>query len=155
MYLEILLEECWWDHIILDIIICNTGGILLARYLMRLYGMKEYKWSLRSHELSNSGFFRNIKNLIINPNLDRHEWKIFSSTKRFLSVVWFIIFVNIVIYYNQMNLIDLSYFFNKYVLWIEPNHTIMKFRVFGLGFLCITAARDYYTYITDRLLFNL
>ena len=22
--------ECWWDHIILDIIICNTGGILFG-----------------------------------------------------------------------------------------------------------------------------
>lgn len=49
-----------------------------------------------------------------------------------------------------MNLIDLSYFFNKYVLWIEPNHTIMKVRIFGLGFLCIAAAREYYTYISDR-----
>lgn len=48
-----------------------------------------------------------------------------------------------------MNLIDLSYFFNKYILWIEPNHTIMKLRVFGLGFLSIAAAREYYVYISD------
>lgn len=39
--------ECWWDHVILDIIVCNTGGILVASYLMKKYGMKEYKWSLR------------------------------------------------------------------------------------------------------------
>jgi phosphatidylserine synthase 2 len=49
-----------------------------------------------------------------------------------------------------MNLIDLSYFFNKYVLWIEPNHVIMKYRVFGLGFLSIAAAREYYVYIVDE-----
>lgn len=48
-----------------------------------------------------------------------------------------------------MNLIDLSYFFNKYILWIEPNHNIWKLRVFGLGFLCIAAAREYFVYITD------
>lgn len=60
---------------------------------MRKFGMKEYKWSLRSHE-SNNSFYQNMKNLIVNPNLDRHDWKVFSSPKRFLSVVWFIIFVD-------------------------------------------------------------
>jgi hypothetical protein len=49
-----------------------------------------------------------------------------------------------------MNLTDLSYFFNKYILWIEPSHTIMKFRTFGCGFLAISAAREYYVYITDK-----
>jgi hypothetical protein len=49
-----------------------------------------------------------------------------------------------------MNLIDLSYFFNKYILWIEPNHTIMKLRTFGLAFLSISAAREYYVYIGDE-----
>jgi len=76
----------------------------------------------------------------LKPNLESHEWQVFSSTKRFLSVLWFIIF---------MNLSDLSFFFNKFILWIEPSHTIMKFRTFGLGFLCIPGARDYFVYISD------
>lgn len=42
--------ECWWDHIILDIILCNTGGILVAYYLMKKFGMREYKWSLSKAE---------------------------------------------------------------------------------------------------------
>ena len=49
-----------------------------------------------------------------------------------------------------MNLADLSYFFNKYVLWIEPDHTIMAIRTFGLGFMSISAAREYYVFITDK-----
>jgi phosphatidylserine synthase 2 len=49
-----------------------------------------------------------------------------------------------------MNLCDLSYFFNKYILWINPNHHFMKWRVFPLGFVSIPAARDYYIYISDE-----
>ena len=48
-----------------------------------------------------------------------------------------------------MNLCDLSFFFNKYILNINTNHNIMKFRVFPLGFYSIVAAREYYTYACD------
>lgn len=48
-----------------------------------------------------------------------------------------------------MNLCDLSYFFNKFILWIEPSHAIMKFRAFPLGLLSISGAREYYIYITN------
>jgi len=49
-----------------------------------------------------------------------------------------------------MNLVDLSYFFNKYVLSIPVSHDILKFRTFPLGFFSIVAARDYYVYISDE-----
>jgi phosphatidylserine synthase 2 len=65
--------ECWWDHIILDIILCNTGGILVAYYLMKRFGMREYKWSLRKSD-HKSSFFENVKNLFLTPNLEHHEW---------------------------------------------------------------------------------
>ena len=49
-----------------------------------------------------------------------------------------------------MNLVDISYFFNKYVLSIPVSHDILKFRTFPLGFFSIVAARDYYVYISDE-----
>jgi hypothetical protein len=54
----------------------------------------------------------------------------------------------------KMNALDLSYFFNKFLFWIEPNHTIWKFRVFGLGFFSIMGARDYFVYISDEYNFD-
>ena len=32
--------ECWWDSLILDIILCNTGGIIIAHYFMKLFKMR-------------------------------------------------------------------------------------------------------------------
>lgn len=58
--------ECWWDHVILDIIICNTGGIVLGYYTMKIFGMQEYKWSLRKEDRKDS-WFKNFKRLCISP----------------------------------------------------------------------------------------
>lgn len=32
--------ECWWDHIILDLILCNTGGMLIGYAMIKFYKMK-------------------------------------------------------------------------------------------------------------------
>ncbi len=48
-----------------------------------------------------------------------------------------------------MSLCDLSYFFNKKILELEPNHLICKIRTFGLGFLSIIGSKEYYEYIMD------
>lgn len=48
-----------------------------------------------------------------------------------------------------MNMIDLSFFFNKYVLWIRPTHPILSFRTFMIGFLCIPAVREYFEYVSN------
>jgi hypothetical protein len=61
---------------------------------MKKFGMAQLKWSLRHPEKESIGFWRNLKGLFLNPHLEAHEWKVFSSTKRFLSVLWFIAFVH-------------------------------------------------------------
>lgn len=88
-----------------------------------------------------NSFVQNLRWLLFRPHLEKHEWKMFESTKRFLSLLWFMLFIH---------LTDLSYFFNKYILMIEPKHTILKIRTFSVGFLAISAAREYYVFITDN-----
>ncbi len=51
--------ECWWDHIFLDIIICNTGGMICGYYFLKYFKVKPYKWSLKS-KVENS-WFKNMK----------------------------------------------------------------------------------------------
>jgi phosphatidylserine synthase 2 len=29
--------ECWWDHIFLDLIICNTGGMIIGYYFLKYF----------------------------------------------------------------------------------------------------------------------
>ena len=37
-------SECWWDHWILDVLICNGGGTVLGLYTLRYLSMKTYNW---------------------------------------------------------------------------------------------------------------
>ena len=75
-----------WDHIILDLIICNTGGMILGLWLIRVFGMKEYKWSLKKQQ-STKSWLANFGD-IFNPQLERHDWRVFSSSKRFIQVIF-------------------------------------------------------------------
>jgi phosphatidylserine synthase 1 len=36
--------ECWWDSIILDVIVCNGFGIWCGLAICRALEMREYKW---------------------------------------------------------------------------------------------------------------
>ncbi|XP_057308970.1 phosphatidylserine synthase-like isoform X2 [Hydractinia symbiolongicarpus] len=37
-------KECWWDSIILDVVICNGLGIHFGLYLCKKLEMREYRW---------------------------------------------------------------------------------------------------------------
>mmetsp|Transcript_45369 Transcript_45369/g.52456 ORF Transcript_45369/g.52456 Transcript_45369/m.52456 type:complete len:447 (+) Transcript_45369:28-1368(+) len=130
--------ECWWDHVILDILVCNTGGIIFGHFFIKFFRVKKFKWSRSSENKGNivSNFLSFAKSGRFAPL----HWHMFSSTKRFWSIIYYIIL---------MNTVDLSHFFNKYVLWIPATHYILAYRIFLWGFLSMIASREYYAYITD------
>lgn len=37
--------ECWWDQLILDILLCNGGGIWLGMTVCRFLEMRTYQWA--------------------------------------------------------------------------------------------------------------
>lgn len=37
-------NECWWDSWILDVALCNFGGLLLGMAAVRFFGSKKYDW---------------------------------------------------------------------------------------------------------------
>jgi phosphatidylserine synthase 2 len=37
-------SECWWDHWILDVLVCNFGGIWLGNKALKVLENKEYNW---------------------------------------------------------------------------------------------------------------
>lgn len=45
--------ECWWDQVILDILLCNGGGIWLGMTVCRFLEMRTYSWaSIKSVRLT-------------------------------------------------------------------------------------------------------
>lgn len=42
--------ECWWDQVILDILLCNGGGIWLGMTVCRFLEMRTYHWASIKYE---------------------------------------------------------------------------------------------------------
>lgn len=54
-----------------------------------------------------------------------------------------------------MNLVDLSNFFNKYILWIPASHILLQMRVYLWGLIAMSSTREYYEYIYNGYIFYL
>jgi phosphatidylserine synthase 2 len=129
--------ECWWDQLILDVLVCNGMGIWLGSITCQFFEMKNYKWVSKGNKILNLKFLDYFQ-----PNIwVKHDWNIFKSSKRFLNVLWYIIF---------LNLVDLSHFFMKYILWLPPTHDLLHVRIYIWVFLAMISTREYYEYINEE-----
>jgi hypothetical protein len=87
-------KECWWDHVLLDIMGCNLMGIIVGFYVIDRFKMDRYRWSLRTAPLPLS-HWKNFLNIIKTWDLSKLETKAFSKMKHFLQLLFFIILVPI------------------------------------------------------------
>ena len=37
-------QECWWDHVVVDVLLCNAAGIWLGQWLLRRCGARAFDW---------------------------------------------------------------------------------------------------------------
>ena len=133
--------ECWWDSVILDLLVCNGGGIYLGYLTCRYFEMKEYHWGVGRDSRNENERFSSVPRpaLQFMPySWSVHRWKIFDSCKNFVTTVWYIVFVNMV---------DLSNFYLKHLLWIPASHWLLLLRVLFWAVYAIIATREYYEYV--------
>ncbi len=45
-------RECWWDHVIMDILLSNTPAIIFGVWTVRKLGIEEYDWMGRQGKKS-------------------------------------------------------------------------------------------------------
>lgn len=72
--------ECWWDHWILDVLICNWAGIVIGMAICRLLSMRTYNWrSIRDIQSISGKVRRGME------QLTPHSWTSFdwASTRTF------------------------------------------------------------------------
>jgi phosphatidylserine synthase 2 len=97
--------ECWWDHVVLDIFGMNLLGIALGWWVIKKYNLERLKWSLRELPLKKT-FLWNIKQFLSNSDVSHIEYKFLTSTKKYLQVTWFIIFVKCLTYSDAISRCD-------------------------------------------------
>ncbi|KAK7574264.1 hypothetical protein V9T40_011455 [Parthenolecanium corni] len=133
--------ECWWDALILDILLCNGIGIWVGLKICNCLEMREYKWvSIRDIRSTTGKLKRAV--LQFTPVSWTHvRWLDPNSTyMRFFAVCQMVIFWQIS---------ELNTFFLKHIFEMPPSHPIVVARLLFLGIMVAPSARQYYSYVTD------
>ncbi|KAI7857036.1 phosphatidyl serine synthase-domain-containing protein [Circinella umbellata] len=132
--------ECWWDHWILDVLVCNWGGIYLGMKTCQYFEMKQYSWSGFRQIKSLRGKAKRAVQQFTPHDWTRFEWRTLSNPKNYFGVIGLMIIA------LQC---ELNCFYLKYLLWVPPEHPLNTYRLI-LMFLCaLPAARDLYQYLMD------
>jgi phosphatidylserine synthase 2 len=129
--------ECWWDHLILDILVCNWLGIWLGLKTSKYLEQKKFDWA----GYKAKGGTSRVAVQLLPHNVQPYKWKILSSWRR-LGGVFFLLAVQ--------SGIELNNFWLKWFLNIPPPHWIMVVRVVMWGFIGAPAIAEFYHYIDGQ-----
>ncbi|MEE6499376.1 hypothetical protein FKM82_003427 [Ascaphus truei] len=119
-------SECWWDHWIMDVLVCNGFGIYCGMKTLKWLSMKPYKWQ----GLWNIPTYSWVK----------FEWRPASNLRRWLSVCG-LIFLFL--------LAELNTFYLKFVLWMPPEHYLVLLRLVFFVNVGGVAMREIYDFMDD------
>ena len=134
--------ECWWDILLLDLLICNGLGIVCGMYLVHKLEVRFYHWeSIKDIRGTRGKISRAV--LQFTPENWTHErWMDPSSGFMRLIAIFVLIF--------SIQVIDLNAFLLKRVLNLPVSHPLNFIRLVGIGAIGAPSMRQYYTYVTDR-----
>ena len=137
--------ECWWDSLVLDIAICNAGGIYLGYLTCRFLEVRQYHWGVGQDIRPSTGRFHLVTRSAIQLipfSWQNYCWDLLSSPRNFLGVV---------IYIALFNLVDLSNFYLKTSLWIPADHWILLIRLLFWSSVSTIMTREYYDYLYNKV----
>ncbi|RXG51919.1 Phosphatidylserine synthase 2, partial [Armadillidium vulgare] len=133
-------SECWWDHWILDALLCNGLGIYFGLKTLNYFTMKTYHWRGLWNIPTYRGKLRRIFGQFGPYVWVSYDWKPLSSLGR-----WFTTLAIIAIFL----LTELNTFYLKFVLWIPPGHWINLIRLILILPWGAVAIREVFQYLDD------
>jgi len=134
-------KECWWDHVIVDILVCNNLGILIGLWLCdRFCVYNEYEWVGLDKLSSTREKLKRVAQQFMPYYWTSYRWGIFESWKRFFYFFGLLV---------AMTLVDCNSFFLKYLFWVPPRNPLNTYRLILWFFIGMPAVREYYLYISD------
>eukprot|EP01064_Diplonema_japonicum_P033505 TRINITY_DN6616_c3_g1_i1.p1 TRINITY_DN6616_c3_g1~~TRINITY_DN6616_c3_g1_i1.p1 ORF type:complete len:431 (+),score=10.51 TRINITY_DN6616_c3_g1_i1:27-1295(+) len=134
-------SECWWDQLVLDILICNGVGIYIGSKLCRFLECRTYNWDTIRDVPSLTGKVKRAALQFTPSEWVTVQWDPFSSTKRTFSVLIVCFFVL---------LTELSTFFLKHIFMIPTSHRFNFVRILIWVVFGLPSLRQVYIYVTDR-----
>ncbi|KAG9139240.1 hypothetical protein Leryth_011257 [Lithospermum erythrorhizon] len=134
-------NECWWDSIVLDILICNWFGIWAGMRTVRYFDGKTYEWVGISRQPNIIAKVKRTLGQFTPAQWDKDEWHPLLGPWRFVQVISLcIVFLTV----------ELNTFFLKFCLWIPPRNPVVIYRLILWFLIAIPAIREYNAYLQDR-----
>ncbi|KAA8585844.1 hypothetical protein FQN60_007413 [Etheostoma spectabile] len=133
--------ECWWDQVILDILLCNGGGIWLGMTACQFLEMRTYRWASIKEIHTTPG---KIKRAVL--QFTPASWTYVrwfdpkSSFQRLAGIYLFMIL---------WQLTELNTFFLKHIFVFQVSHPLSWCRILVVGAITAPTVRQYYAYLTD------
>ncbi|CAH0557565.1 unnamed protein product [Brassicogethes aeneus] len=133
--------ECWWDSLILDVLVCNGFGIYCGLKICEILEMREYKWVSIRDIHSTSG---KIKRAVLQ-----------FTPESFTAVRWLdpkcsymrIFALCQLVFFWQTS--ELNTFFLKHVFELPSSHPLVSARLLLVGIIVAPSVRQYFSYVTD------
>ncbi|PZC78808.1 phosphatidylserine synthase [Helicoverpa armigera] len=133
--------ECWWDSVILDVLICNGLGIWCGLKICKALEMREYKWVSIRDISSTTGKIKRAILQFTPVQWTPVRWLDPTSTyMRFCALSQLVVFWQIS---------ELNTFFLKHIFEMPPSHPLVIARLCLIGVIVAPSVRQYYTYVTD------
>ena len=134
-------NECWWDHILLDLLGMNLLGILLGNWIMNKLRMPKFHWFFDpTDESEKMGYFQRFiySFTSVKDYVSSHKWHFLARPRCFLAVTWVILLSSAT---------DLSWFFLKSALNLPPKQVFMGIRVWVVGLFSLIVIQDFHKWV--------
>ncbi|KAF9927981.1 hypothetical protein FBU30_002725 [Linnemannia zychae] len=133
-------DECWWDHWILDVLICNWLGMYLGVKTCEYFEMKQYSWQGLAEIPTLRGKMKRTMAQFTPKSWTKFEWGMTKSFKGYCTVLFVL---------TMFLICELNAFYLKTLLWIPPAHSINVIRIFSYFMFGIPGVREAYQYFHD------
>lgn len=133
--------ECWWDAIILDVVVCNGLGIWFGMQICRFLEMRTYKWECIKNIQTASGKITRAVLQFTPESVSKIRW--FDPTSgwmRILAVAELVVFWQVT---------ELNTFFLKHIFEVPPDHPLSLGRLGLISLIVAPTVRQFYVYVTD------
>lgn len=125
--------ECWWDALILDVLVCNGLGIWCGLKICKLLEMREYKWASIRDISTTTGKLKRAVLQFTPVSWTAVRWlDPTDAYMRFLSVSQLVIFWQVT---------ELNTFFLKHIFEMPPSHPVVSIRLIFIGLIVAPSVR--------------
>ncbi|KAJ7820270.1 phosphatidyl serine synthase-domain-containing protein [Mycena leptocephala] len=133
-------NECWWDHWILDVLVCNWIGTYLGMKVCQYFEVKPYSWRGLRQTRGLRSKARRVFSQFSPHDFTAFKWGTASSFRNYISVVLLLaVFLAA----------ELNPFYLKSLLWLEPEHPIVILRLAFIFLCALPAVRELFQYVND------